>query len=162
MPPDYEMELAVSLSENKLMGLIETKLNEHREAIATRMDDQDNKLDAMRQDLSALVGTANVPGLIQHQTAMLQTLIDQHAQDAVAQASITAQVLKLTADQEIQGKDLGTIRWFLLLCSAMGKFGEKIYEAILSSGVLIKAIGIGILWFTGWHWHRILEWLRRL
>jgi hypothetical protein len=156
------LDLAVTQSEQRIMGLMENKLNEHREAIEHRLDSQDDKLDSMQQDLSALVGTDKVEGLIQRNTALLHTLVDKQAQDIIFQATITTQVSNLTQSQDKQANDLRAVRWLISVCGILGKVGCKLLTALEDSGLIVKALGIGLLWIAGWHWHALLAWLHRL
>jgi len=148
------------------MGLMENKLNEHREAIEHRLDSQDDKLNEMQQDLSALVGTEKVPGLIQRQTQMLEGLVDKHErwheEDTTFRQSITTQVSNLTQSQDKQAKDLRAVRWLISLFGILGKIGCWLMKALENSGDWLKVIGFVLLWVAGWHWHALLAWLHRL
>jgi hypothetical protein len=163
---DFQLQLAVTQSENRIMGLMENKLNEHREAIENRLDSQDDKLDSMRQDLSALVGTDKVDGLIQRNTEMLEGLVEKHEkwheEDTTFRQSITTQVSKLAESQDKQAKDLRAVRWLISLCGILGKYGGKLIEALVDSGDVAKLIGIVVLSLAGWHWHALLAWVHKL
>ena len=94
--PAGEIHLAIAQSEQKTVGLMEDKLAEHREVIEQRLDNQDAKLEAMQEDLTSLVGTDKVPGLVNRNTELLQGLVDKHetwhVQDTAFRSSITHQV----------------------------------------------------------------------
>jgi hypothetical protein len=160
------LDLAVTLSEQRIKAQMDKKLDEHREAIEHRLDNQDEKLDSMRQDLSALVGTDKVDGLIQRNTEMLEGLVEKHErwheEDTAFRQSITTQVSKLAKSQDKQAADLRAVRWLISVCGILGKIASKVIATLVDSGNLLKVLGIVLLWLAGWHWHALLAWLHRL
>jgi predicted nuclease with TOPRIM domain len=132
---------------------MEQKLAEHRELIEHRLDTQDAKLEAMQEDLTSLVGTEKVPGLVMQNTDLLQGLVDKHEswheQDNQFRSAITQQVAKL-AEQHIDiAKDVRQVRWFIKACYALGKAGKTTVAVVREGKDLYKAVAAGgISWLV--------------
>src|ERR1700759_35513 len=76
--PAGEIHLAIAQSETKQVDRMEQKLAEHRQVIEHRLDAQDEKLGAMQEDLTSLVGSDKVPGQVTRLGEMVQGLVDKH------------------------------------------------------------------------------------
>ncbi|AEU36188.1 hypothetical protein [Granulicella mallensis] len=149
--PKGEIHLAIANSERQTLGLMEQKLNEHREKIERRLDNQDEKLETMQQDITSLVGTDKVPGQIGRNTELLEGLVAKHEawheQDTEFRSHITSQVSELKEQHKSVTKDIRSVKWFITICSALGMAGNAILKVVRQGKELYKAIGVGgILW----------------
>lgn len=171
--PAGEIHLAIAQSERQTLDLMELKLNEHREKIERRLDSQDEKLETMQQDITSLVGTDKVPGQIGRNTELLESLVAKHEawheQDQEFRSNITSQVSELKEQQKSVAKDIGSVRWFIATCSALGRAGKTALKVVRQGNELYKVLGFGgvawliavqflhFIWPTlkAWfHWHR--------
>jgi hypothetical protein len=166
--PAGEIYLAIAQSEQKVAGLMEQKLKEHGQVIEHRLDTQDEKLEAMQSDLTALVGTEKVPGLINRNTELLQGLVDKHEtwheQDTLFRSSITDQVAQLQESHQRVVRDVRAIKWLVSVCTAIARTTSKTFTAAKESRTA-KSAGLGaIIWIAivqFWHvvWPVITRWL---
>jgi hypothetical protein len=169
--PAGEIHLAIAQSELKTVGLMETKLKEHQIAIEQRLDTQDEKLDTMQQDLSALVGTDKVPGLVSRNTDLLQGLVDRHQmwhdQDMEFRSTITLSVAQLADRHEVVAEDVRSIKWLVATFSGLRKLGAGTAKAVKESKVLwrvstfILTAWIAVVQIVHVVWPAFIAWLHR-
>ena len=169
--PAGEIHLAIAQSELKTVGLMETKLNEHREAIEERLDTQDSKLEAMQEDLTSLVGTDKVEGLVQRNTKLLEGLVDKHQQwhdqDLEFRSTITLSVAQLADRHEVVAEDVRSIKWLVATFSGLRKLGAGTAKAVKESKVLwrvptfILTAWIAVVQIVHVVWPAFVAWLHR-
>ena len=151
--PSGEIHLAIARSEQQTIGLMEQKLNEHRNAIERRLDTQDEKLETMQQDITSLVGTDKVPGQIGRNTELLEGLVAKHEtwheQDTEFRSNITHQVSELQEQHKAIAKDIGSVSWFVKTCSAFGTAGKTTIKIAREGTAIYKALTVGgIVWIA--------------
>ncbi len=160
---NFELQLAIAETQSRMEKSMDEKLEKHREVIEARLDSQDDKLDEMRQDLSALVGTDKVPGLIQRNTELLEGLVEKHErwreEAQQFKAKIETQVALLTEKNVGIETDLNTVRWFVILCDVSRKAAKWGWSCIADSKTVYVIITI---LFFGWVvvWHKFMTVVR--
>jgi hypothetical protein len=151
--PAGEIHLAIAHSEQRTLGLMEKKFNEHQAAIERRLDSQDEKLETMQADITSLVGTEKIPGQIARNTELLEGLVAKHEtwheQDTEFRSNITHQVSELQERHKEIAKDISSVNWFVKTCSAFGIAGKTTIKIARDGRDVWKALGAsGIAWIV--------------
>lgn len=168
--PAGEIRLAITQSELRTVNLMEEKLAEHRDVIEKRLDHQDEKLQEMQTDLTALVGSDKVPGLITHNTELLKDIADKHErwheQDSEFRSDIAQKMQELTDQNNRMSKDMRNIRWLVSFSRAVSCTCRFALQLSKDGAALYKTLaagGIGWLVYSALihRWWGLIEWLTR-
>lgn len=150
--PAGEIHLAIANSEARTVDRMQEKLEEHREAIETRLDTQDNKLDGMQSDLTALVGTSKVPGQVTRLTDLVEGLVANHetwhGADIEFRSDITEKVTKLSQQHEAIAKDVRQVKWVVKTSYAIAKVGKTTIKVVKESRDAYKFLIGGVTGLT--------------
>ena len=138
--PSGEIELRIAQSEQR-----------SRETLGSRLDAQDTRLDNMQDDLSILVGTAKLQGLVQSVKITVEGLVvkgDQwHEEDITYRAAMIQRVTSIEEKTEALTSRVERIGWFVYCSDKLSQLLAKLFR-LLSTEEFWKVAGVGIMLYT--------------
>ena len=138
--PSGEIDLRIAQSEQRT-----------RDVMDARLTTQDGRLDEMQQDLSTLVGTQKIQGLVQSIKATVEGLVvrgdEWHAEDLTYRSDMVQRVSSIETETKRLTGQVDGIHWFVA-CSEGIVFVTKKGAALLSASEFWKIVGVGFVLYV--------------
>ena len=156
--PAGEIDLRIQQSEQRTKEFLENRLTV-----------QDEKLDMMQNDLSALVGTKQITGLVQSVKTTIEGLVVKHdtwhAEDLTYRTELNTKVTTIETDTKRLRDQVQMIRWFVATSHGVSRclgVGLK----MLSETDFWKVFGAAALMWTLSHfapglWKEVAEYIQK-
>lgn len=150
--PAGEIQLLIANSERATVVMMQDKLDEHRGVIEGRLDQQDERLGTMQSDLSALVGTSKVTGLVAGIQLSIDSQIAQqrtwHVGDLKYRGTMTERMTAIENETKLLSGQVEMIRWFVASSRNLSRFLRVVLQA-LRTMEFYKLFGVGFaLWLV--------------
>ena len=139
--PAGEIRLLIGESEQRVM-----------EAVDARLAGQDEKIDAIQQDVSILVGNSKLEGLVQGTKKAVEALTARHDtwhdEDLVYRTDIKERMTTIEAESKNTTEQIGRIQWLVRGSYGVGRVGVKcldILKAEVFWKVMLIPVGLYVL-----------------
>ncbi|ADW69024.1 hypothetical protein [Granulicella tundricola] len=144
--PAGEIDFRIAQSEQRTKQFLEARLNT-----------QDEKLDTMQQDLSALVGTPLVAGMIKDIKTSIDAVRDRqeeqagkhsdwHEADLTFRTEVITRVGTIETEQKKMTGQMRMIRWFVATSKGVSKCLELAIKALTEADFWKVFGAAGLMW----------------